>query len=99
MMLDPMIWTILGCALATYVTRFSGYLIISQFGRIHHRLEAALDAVPTAVLAALVAPYLVTHSLAETVAIIVAGLVAMRFSLTTYVAAGLVVLVTLRLVL
>ena len=44
----------LGCALATYVTRFGGHFILSRFGAIHHRVEAALNAVPVAVMAALV---------------------------------------------
>ncbi len=91
------VFLILACASATWVTRVSGYLIVSRFGRLHHRVEAALDAVPTAVLTALVAPSLVTHSWPETVAIVVSGLVAMRSSLQLAVLAGLVTVVTLRL--
>ena len=69
------------------------------FGRLHHRVAAALDAVPTAVLTALVAPSLLTKGPAEATAIIVSGLVALRSSVTHGVAVGLIVLIGLRLLL
>jgi len=87
---------ILACAVATYITRISGHLILSRFGQINHRVAAALDAVPTAVLAALVAPSLVTKTPAETLAIIVCGLLALRYSLTVSVAGGLLAVVAFR---
>lgn len=90
---------ILACALATYVTRFGGHLILSRFGTIHHRMSAALDAVPTAVLAALVAPSLVANGVPETLAIVAAALIALHAPLMFSVAAGLVILVGLRLIL
>jgi len=90
---------ILACAAATYVTRFGGHVILSSFGHVHHRVNAALDAVPTAVMAALVAPSLVTHGPAEVLAIIVSGLIALRAPLMFSVAVSLIVLVAIRSVL
>lgn len=87
---------ILACAVATYATRIGGHLILSRFGQINHRIAAALDAVPTAVIAALVAPSLVTKTPAETLAILVCGLLALRFSLTVSVAGGLLAVVAFR---
>ena len=97
--MDDMVLLILACAAATYVTRFSGHLVLARFGTIHHRVSAALDAVPTAVIAALVAPSLVTHGPAETLAIAIAGLIALRAPLMVSVLVGLIALVMLRMVL
>ena len=88
----------LACALATYLTRIGGYLILSRFGTINHRVEAALDATPVAVLTALVAPSLISRGPAESLALVVAGLVAMRLSLTFTVVLGLIAVVGLRTV-
>jgi len=90
---------ILACALATFATRIGGHLILSRFGKINHRLEAALDAVPTAVLAALVAPSLISKGLAETGAVLIAVLIASRFSMIPTVLIGLASVVLLRQVL
>lgn len=87
---------ILACAAATYLTRVGGHLVLSRLGEINYRARAALSSVPTAVLTALVAPYVVTNGSAEAVAILVAGLAALRTSLMVSVAAGLAVLVALR---
>ncbi|MEP0943697.1 MAG: AzlD domain-containing protein [Rhizobiaceae bacterium] len=94
--MDDLVLLILACAAATYVTRFGGHLILSSFGTIHHRVSAALDAVPTAVIAALVAPSLITHGPAEVLAIICGGLVALRAPLMFSVALGLIALIALR---
>ena len=88
---------ILACAAATYLTRFGGHMILSRFGSIHHRVGAALDAVPTAVMAALVAPSLISHGPAESLAIAIAGLTALRVPLMFSVAAGMVAVVALRM--
>ncbi len=87
---------IFACAAVTYLTRCGGHLIISQFGEIHHRLRAALAAVPTAVLTALVAPSFVTHGIAEGLALCAAALIAMRFSIIISTFASLLILVGLR---
>lgn len=94
-MSDPL-FIILAGAIATYLTRAGGYWIISRFGVIHHRVEAALDAVPAAVLTALVAPSLVNKGAAETLALIAAMVIATRLSMTFTVALGLAILVLLR---
>ena len=94
--MDNLVLLIFSCAAATYVTRFGGHLILSSFGHINHRVSAALDAVPTAVMAALVAPSLVTHGPAEVLAILVAGLIALKAPLMFSVAVSLVVLVAVR---
>jgi uncharacterized membrane protein len=94
--MDDLTWLLLACAAATYVTRFGGHVILSSFGHIHHRVNAALDAVPTAVMAALVAPSLVTHGPAEVLAIVVSGLIALRAPLMFSVAISMIVLVTAR---
>ena len=91
-----MIWLILACAGVTYLTRSGGHLIIAQFGEIHHRLRAALAAVPTAVLTALVAPSFVTHGIAEGIALCAAAIIAMRFSIIISTFASLLLLVGLR---
>lgn len=97
--MDDIVLLILACAAATYVTRIGGHLILSSFGTIHHRVSAALDAVPTAVMTALVAPALVTHGPAEVIALICAGLIALRAPLMVSVAMGLIALMGLRAIL
>ncbi|TQV79765.1 AzlD family protein [Denitrobaculum tricleocarpae] len=87
---------ILACAAVTYLTRIGGHLVLSRFGEIHYRAKAALASVPTAVLTALVAPYVFTNGSSEALAILVAGLMALRASLMMSVAAGMLVLVALR---
>ena len=95
MLNDPII-LVLVCALATYATRMAGFVVIQQFGQIHYRIEAALDAVPTAVLAALVAPSIVTKGPAEAIAIAVAAYFASRFSMPVVVLLGLIAVVVFR---
>lgn len=43
-------------AVATYMTRIGGYILIALLSRIPPRLESALNAVPAAVLTTLFAP-------------------------------------------
>ncbi|WP_085899430.1 AzlD family protein [Kiloniella majae] len=93
---DNTVLLILACALATYATRTGGHLVLSRFGTTHHRLEAALEAVPTAVLAALVAPSLVTNGPAEALSIVIAGIIALRYSLMLSVLSGIICLIALR---
>lgn len=93
------LWIIFGAAIATYLTRVGGHLVLSRFERIHPRVEAALDAVPAAVLTTLVAPALLTAGPAEWAAVIVAGLVALRGGLMASFLSGAAVLILLRNVL
>lgn len=90
---------ILCCALATYMTRFGGHLLMSWIGTINHRVSAALSAIPIAVLSALVAPSLFSKGPAEAIAIILTGLVALRASLMLSVCTGMIALVVLRAIL
>lgn len=90
------IWIILAAALATYLTRVGGHLILSRFDTVHPRVEAGLNAVPPAVLTTLVAPAMLSAGPAEWAAIIVGGLVALRGGLMTMFLAGAFVLIGLR---
>jgi uncharacterized membrane protein len=90
------VWIILAAAVATYLTRIGGQLVLSRFETVHPRIEAALNAVPAAVLATLVAPALLSAGPKEMVALLVAGIVALRGGLMTMFVAGAVVLILLR---
>jgi uncharacterized membrane protein len=90
------IWIILAGALATYLSRIGGHLVLSRFERVHPRVEAGLNAVPAAVLTTLVAPVATTGGPAEWAALVVAGLVALRGGLSAMFVAGAVVLIVLR---
>lgn len=90
------LWIIIAGAIATYLTRIGGHLVISRFENIHPRVEAGLNAVPAAVLTTLVAPAALGGGPAEWAALIVAGLVSLRGGLMTMFLAGGVVLVLAR---
>ena len=51
-----MLLIIFAGAVATFLTRIGGYVLMTQMKSIPPRLEAALNAVPAAVLTTLVAP-------------------------------------------
>lgn len=70
--------TILVAALATYVTRTAGYVLIRSMSTIPPRMEAALNAVPAAVLTALVAPAFVYGGVDVTLTLILALLIGLR---------------------
>jgi uncharacterized membrane protein len=90
------LWIIIAGAIATYLTRIGGHLVISRFENIHARVEAGLNAVPAAVLTTLVAPAALGGGPAEWAALIVAGLVSLRSGLMAMFLAGAVVLVLAR---
>lgn len=90
------VWIILAGALATYLTRIGGHLVLSRFDRLHPRVEAGLNAVPAAVLTTLVAPAATTGGPAEWAALAVAGLVALRGNLMAMFLTGAAVLIVLR---
>ena len=87
---------ILASAFLTYLTRIGGHLILSRFGTLNLRVEAALNAVPAAVLTTLVAPTFFTHSWQEAAALTIAGLAALRLPLLGMFAVGWVAIVALR---
>ena len=89
-------FTIIAAALATYLTRVGGHLLLLGFGKLNPRAEAALDAVPVAVLTAIVVPSVVGRGPAEIVALVVAGLAGLKLAVSWVVLVGLVVLVAAR---
>lgn len=87
---------ILAAALVTYATRVGGHLVLARLPRVPRRLAAALDAVPVAVLTALVAPALLAQGAVESAALLLAGLVALRFQPVWTVATAVAAVVVLR---
>ncbi len=87
---------ILGGAILTYLTRIGGHLALSRFENLPPRVEAALDAVPAAVLTTLVAPELLSAGPAEIIALVAAGLVALKRGMLEMFLTGAVVLIVLR---
>lgn len=94
-MTDTM-WIILVSALATYLTRIGGHLVLSRFERIHPRVETGLNAVPAAVLTTLCAPAAFNATLPELTAMAVGGLVALRGGTTPVLIFGGGTLILLR---
>jgi uncharacterized membrane protein len=90
------LWIIFWGAVATYLSRVGGHLVLSRFERIHPRVEAGLNAVPAAVLTTLVAPAAFSAGPAELIALAIAGLVMLRGGMTSMFLAGGVALVALR---
>jgi uncharacterized membrane protein len=72
MELSTTAWIVLAGALATYLTRIGGHVVLSRFKTIHPRVQAALNAVPAAVLTTLVAPAAAFSGPAEAATILVA---------------------------
>ncbi|MGW9232806.1 AzlD family protein [Pseudorhizobium sp. NPDC055634] len=68
---------ILASAVATYITRIGGYVLITRMKAIPPRMEAALNAVPAAVLTTLVAPAFFSGGWDVKIAMVVALLVAL----------------------
>jgi uncharacterized membrane protein len=87
---------IIASAVLNYMTRLGGHLVLSRFGTLNARVEAALNAVPAAVITTLVAPTFFTHSWPETAALIIAGFAAFRLPLLGMFAVGWVAIVALR---
>jgi uncharacterized membrane protein len=75
-------------AIATYMTRIGGYVLMSSMKRIPPRVESALNAVPAAVLTTLVAPPFVNGGWDIKIAMVVALVVGLRFPGLTILAAG-----------
>lgn len=90
------LWIIIAGAVATYLTRVGGHLVISRFERIHPRVEAGLNAVPAAVLTTLVAPAALSAGPAELAALAVAAVIGLCGGLMTMFLAGAAVLIAMR---
>lgn len=94
--MSDIFWITVAGAVVTYLTRIGGHLVLSRFERVHPRVEAGLNAVPAAVLTTLVAPAMLTAGPAEWIAIVVAGVVSLRYGLLTMFLAGAAMLIALR---
>lgn len=85
--MDPqhlnLIYLIIAAAVATFLTRVGGYILITQMKQIPPRLEAALNAVPAAVLTTLVAPAFVYGGIDVTISMFVAFAIALGLNLST----------------
>ena len=68
---------VLSAAVATYLTRIGGYILITRMKAIPPRMEAALNAVPAAVLTTLVAPAFFSGGWDVKIAMVAALLVAL----------------------
>jgi uncharacterized membrane protein len=89
-------WIIIAGAIATYLTRIGGHLVISRFDNIHPRVEAGLNAVPAAMLTTLVAPELLNAGPAEWAALVVTAVVSLRGGLMAMFLAGAAMLILAR---
>ena len=89
-------WLILALGIATYATRSLGYFIVAQFGTLHPRVMAALDAVPAAVITTIVLPPVINGGIAERVTFVVAVLLSLRLSMPVTLAISIAVLAVLR---
>lgn len=83
-----MVLIILAGAVATFLTRIGGYVLMTQMKSIPPRLEAALNAVPAAVLTTLVAPAFFTGGPDVQVAMAAALIASLRFSVLPMLAIG-----------
>ena len=90
------VWIIFGAAVLTYITRIGGHLILSQFVRVHYRVEAGLNAVPAAVLTTLVAPAAFNAGWKEFVTMVICTLAAFRIGIIPLCIFGGVLIVLLR---
>ncbi len=79
---------ILAAGLATYITRISGYILITRLKELPPRLETALNAVPAAVLTTLTAPAFFDGGWDVKVAMAVALVVGLRYPGIALIGAG-----------
>lgn len=89
-------WIVLAGAVATYLTRIGGHLILSRFDTISPRVEAALNAVPAAVLTTLVAPAAAYGGPAEALTIVVAAAAAFYLPMMGVFAIGWIAILAFR---
>jgi uncharacterized membrane protein len=94
--MSSIFWIIIAGAVATFLTRIGGHLVLSRFERVHPRVEIALNAVPAAVLTTLVAPAAAAADWRGLIALGLAGLVSLRFNALTMFLAGAATIILLR---
>jgi uncharacterized membrane protein len=96
MTLDPTtLLAILLMAVATYLTRLAGFLLVGRL-RLEGRAKAAFDAIPPAILTALIAPAVLTGGPAAAIAGLVTLVAAFRLPLLGTVLVGVAAIVLLR---
>jgi len=96
MSLDPTtLLAILLMALATYLTRVAGFVLVGRL-RLAGRAKAAFDAIPPAILTAVIAPSVLTGGAAEAIAGFLTILAAFRLPLLGTVLVGVAAIVVLR---
>ena len=83
-------------AVATYLTRVGGYVLMTRLKSIPPRVEAGLNAVPVAVLTTLVAPAFFEGGYDVKLGMVVALIVGLRFPGLIMLFAGWVLVVALR---
>src|SRR5690606_41394964 len=84
---------ILAAAIATYVTRIGGHILIPRIKAIPPRMAAALNAVPAAVLTTLVAPAFFAGGWDGKIAMLAALAAVLRYRGRSMLAAGRVAVV------
>jgi uncharacterized membrane protein len=96
MSVDPITFAaILAMALVTFGTRIAGIFLAGRLV-LTGRAKAAFDAIPAAVLVAVIAPTAIATGPAETLATVIAAVVATRAPLLVTVLVGVVAVVALR---
>ncbi len=94
--LDPQVLLLLaGMGGVTYLTRLSGYLLLSK-RKLGARWAAALEAVPAAILLSLIAPMVLTRGPAESLAALLTFLLAFRLPSLLAILLGTLAVVLLR---
>ena len=83
-------------AVATYLTRIGGYVLMVRMKTIPPRVEAGLNAVPVAVLTTLVAPAFFEGGYDVKVGMVLALIVGLRFPGLIMLASGWALVVALR---
>ncbi|MBB3945785.1 putative membrane protein [Rhizobium skierniewicense] len=83
-------------AIATYITRVGGYVLMTRMKTIPPRVEAGLNAVPVAVLTTLVAPAFFEGGYEVKLAMIFALIVGLRFPGLIMLGSGWALAVAMR---
>lgn len=88
---------IAAAAIATFLTRIGGYILVKRLKTMPPRLEAALNAVPAAVLTTLVAPAFFAGEIDVKAAMAASLLIGLRFSAIPMLIGGWAVVMLMRI--
>ncbi len=94
--MSDIFWITVAAAIATYITRAGGYLVLSRFQRIPRRVDRALNAVPAAVLTTLIAPSVLKGDWREALVLVLVALATLRLPGTAVFMGGWALIVALR---